>query len=87
MSVKSSFRNLISNEDDSILDYVINKDFDSLEDFLKQEIQQIDKLSPNKLKLNDNDLDNLEKLIDLFISPYDDNQNYQHAMNFLNKYN
>ena len=87
MSVKSSVRNLIDNEVNSAIDNAINNNFAMLEDFLNQEIHEIEKMSPYRLKLNKNDLDELEKLIDSFISPQNTQiKNYQQATNFLKIY-
>lgn len=86
MSVKCSLRNLSHNQEELIMDNVINKNFAMLEDVINQEIQEIEKLSPYKLNLIDNDLDNLEKLIDSFIIPGTQSKNYHQALNFLKNY-
>jgi hypothetical protein len=86
MSVKSSVRNFTHNQEDCAINEVINKNFAMLEDILKQEIDEMEKLWPYKLDLNDNALDNLEKLLDSFIVPSNQSKNYLHASNFLKKY-
>lgn len=86
MSVKSSVRNFFHNQEDCAINEVINKNFAMLEDVLKQEIHEIEKLSPYKLDLNDKALNNLEKLIDSFIVPSIQTKNYSQASDFLKKY-
>lgn len=86
MSVKSSVRNLGHDKEEFVIENTISKHFGMLEDVLKQEIQEIEKLSPYKLNLIDNDLDNIEKLIDSFIIQGNQIKNYQQAIHFLKKY-
>lgn len=86
MSVKCSVLKLNQNREDFIINNVINKNFGMLEEVINQEIQDIEKLSPYKLNLNENDLDNLEKLIDSFIIPGAQCKNYHQALNFLKNY-
>jgi len=86
MSVKSSVCNIAYNQQDCVMDDVINKNFAMLEEVLNQEINEIGKLLPHKLNLNNNDLDNLEKLIDSFIIPSTQSNIYSQAKKFLKKY-
>ena len=86
MSVKSLVRNLTQNQDESVMDDVLNKNFAMLEDVLNQEINELQKFSPYNLNLKDNDLENLEKLIDSFIIPSYQRKKYSQAMHFLKKY-
>jgi len=87
MSIRSNKNNSVSNHrEEEILEQIIDNNFESLKETIISEIIELDKVPSARININNNDLDNLDKLIDSMIIPQNQNKSYIQALNFLKKY-
>jgi len=82
--IKCSIDNFNSKIEENIFEKIMEKNFDMMKEALNNELNEIEKFPKEQVNFNDQDLDNLDKLIE-FIIPQN-LKSYQIAMNLLKKY-